>query len=44
MFHVNYMAVLVAAIVVLGVYPDLLFKITDPGVTKVVHQIAAGVT
>ncbi|MET0894927.1 MAG: NADH-quinone oxidoreductase subunit M, partial [Acidimicrobiia bacterium] len=31
-------------IVVLGIYPDLLFKITDPSVTKVVHEIARGVS
>jgi NADH-quinone oxidoreductase subunit M len=34
---------LIVLIVVLGVYPDLLFKITDPAVHKVVFEVARGV-
>jgi NADH-quinone oxidoreductase subunit M len=35
---------LIVLIVVLGVYPDLLFKITDPAVSKIVVEVARGVT
>ena len=35
---------LLLLIVVLGIYPDLLFKITDPSVIKVVHEVARGVS
>jgi NADH-quinone oxidoreductase subunit M len=31
-------------IVVLGIYPDLLFKVTDPAVVKVVTEVARGVS
>jgi NADH-quinone oxidoreductase subunit M len=32
-----------AAIVVFGVYPQLMFKVMDPAVTKLVEQIGAGI-
>jgi NADH:ubiquinone oxidoreductase subunit 4 (subunit M) len=31
-------------IVILGVYPNLLFKITDPAVVKVVTEVSRGIS
>ena len=35
---------LLLLIVVLGIYPNLLFKITDPAVVKVVTEVTRGIS